>query len=145
MTTRLFLALLALLPLSVFADETLNWRCWYDQQLHIECLMENLPEAGTVTAAKNLPDNLPAIVRQLRNNPELFRRTFVEIPLHSEPFDMEFTALLAKASMCGSRRDCTVNFTSTKPPATEIAALLNKEFSADRSAAPTALALADLD
>lgn len=106
----------------------LQWRCWYDQQIHIDCLLETAPEAASLPAA-DLPANLPAIVKALRQDPEAFRHYFVHVPLLSQPVDVEFTAQLARASMCGSRRDCLVNYSHRPPPAREIAALLGIDLS----------------
>lgn len=103
----------------------LHWRCWYDQQTHITCLVDTLPTADKASL-DNLPVNLPGIVRTMRTNPASLRNKIVHIPLLTEPLDMEFTAVLAKSTVCGSRRDCSVNFSSTLPPSGEIVALLTK-------------------
>lgn len=142
---RLFVALVALIPLAAFADGGLQWRCWYDQQVHIACLIENLPNDQGPAALPALPQNLPAIVKQMRQDPGAFRNRFIQIPLHSEPYDMEFTAVLAKATVCGSRRDCSVNFTQTQPPASVIAALLDKEFPGHGGNGAAVLAMAEYD
>lgn len=108
--------------------QMLRWRCWYDQQVHITCLVDTIPEAGNQPVLA-LPPNLPAIVRQLRTDPAAFRHRFVHIPLHSPPFDRVSVALLARASMCGSRPDCVVDYSPTPPSESEIAALLGKNLS----------------
>lgn len=142
---RFFIALVVVLPVSAFADDSLNWRCWYDQQVHITCLIDNVPTDNAGAAQLALPENLPAIVKQMRNDPAAFRNRVVQIPLHSEPLDMEFTALLAKSAVCGSRRDCTVHFTATPATTTEIVALLRKHQPATQPRDTTLLAMATLD
>jgi hypothetical protein len=136
MKSRL-LPLLALLPVisaGAAADgsaspDLLVWRCWYDQQVHITCLIDSLPSAGTRTAA-GLPSNLPAVVRQLRNHPEAFRNQFVHIPLHTQAEDMGSTGRLAQAAVCGSLPDCRVDFSPAPPSLLEIDELLHRDFSA---------------
>lgn len=123
---RLLLVLLAFAPLAAQADNGLQWRCWYNQQVHITCLLENLAGDGKLSPDVQLPRNLPPIVKQMRDDPAAFRNRFVQIPLHSIPYEMEFTAMLAKATVCGSRRDCAVTFTPIPPPPSEILALLNR-------------------
>jgi len=107
------------------AAQTLHWRCWYDQRVHVTCLVDTIPDAGNLPA-QLLPSNLPDIVKVLRSDPGTFRHRFVHIPLYTQPNDMAFTALLARMSVCGSRPDCTVNYSHTPPPISEIAALLGK-------------------
>lgn len=124
------------------ASGNLHWRCWYDQQVHITCLVDTLPAAGN-PSSEALPANLPNIVRTMRTNPASLRSKIVHIPLLSEPMDMEFTAILAKSTVCGSRRDCSVNFSSRLPPAEEVIALLGKHLP-DRDPG-TALAMLDSD
>ncbi|TXI76078.1 MAG: hypothetical protein E6Q42_07935 [Dechloromonas sp.] len=123
---RTFLLLLLALPTFAQADMPLQWRCWYDREVKIICLIDDIPSAASQPATGTLPANLPAVVRQMRNDPAAFRNRFVEIPLFTPPFDMAFTAQLAKASVCGSRRDCSVNFTAIPANPTEIVALLQK-------------------
>jgi hypothetical protein len=108
-------------------SENLHWRCWYDQRSHISCLVDVLPAANDEPQL-HLPFNLPSIVREMRTNPIAFRGRFIHIPLLGQPQDMAFTAALAKASVCGSRQDCTVYFTGTLPSLGEMMALLNKHF-----------------
>lgn len=122
--------LLVFLPLAVNGIEPggdnpllpgmLVWRCWYDQRVHITCLVDSLPRGGTEMAPSS---RLPAIVRQLRSNPEIFRSRFVHIPLYTEPYDMGFAAMLARATVCGSRPDCRVNFSASPPSPLEMEGL----------------------
>src|SRR5690348_15028506 len=124
--------LLLAFPFSVAAaDEAatptggLHWRCWYDQQAHITCLVDAIPE--TTPAMVPLSSNVPAVVRTLRLSPGELRGKIVHIPLHtSVPFDMGLASQLARASVCGARPDCSVLFTDRLPPATEIVSLLNR-------------------
>lgn len=130
-----FAILCALLPLSnlVPAAESAaapsagtHWRCWYDQQVHINCLIDLEPQAGN-PAIESLAAELPQIVKLMRSNPAALRNRVIYIPLFSPPYEsMDFTATLAKAAVCGARRDCTVNFTSRPPQPEEILALLNR-------------------
>lgn len=124
--SRYFLAAFCLIPLAVSAAEPLQWRCWYDQKIHIACLVDTVPDRAYPSSEVALPSNLPPIVLELRENPGAFHNRILHVPLHSMPLDMEFTATLAKAAMCGSRKDCTVKFTAWVPPTSEIAALMNK-------------------
>lgn len=145
MRFRLFLfATLAFLSTAATASDTLHWRCWYDQQTHITCLVDTFPQ-GNGAALPALPENLPAIVKTMRTDPGALRRKIVHIPLHSAPMDMEFTAILAKSAVCGSRRDCSVNFTDKLPPAGEIIALLNKHLPDLDSSTTLAMLDSDLD
>lgn len=123
---RLFLAFGGLLPMFAQAADHLHWRCWYDQDVHVTCLLDTLPESNAAAQNTALPTNLPAIVKLLRQDPGAFRNRAVHIPLHTQPYEAEFTAALARATVCGSRRDCTVNFTLATPPAQEIVALIHK-------------------
>ncbi len=125
-TLRIFLLVAFVLPTVAMAESSLQWRCWYDRGVKIVCLIDEIPSAASNPAAGTLPTNLPAVVRQMRNDPAAFRNRFVEIPLFSPPLDMAFAAQLARASVCGSRRDCMVNFTATPASPTEIVALLQK-------------------
>jgi len=144
MNTRLYalLAVLAFLPLSALAGDTLQWRCWYNQQVHITCLIDEVPETAPVMGALNLPDNLPPIVARLRRDPASFRNQAVHIPLHTQPYDMAFTALLARSAVCGSRPDCAVNFTTRSPSTEELTALLTKHL-AFRQDKPAMVAMID--
>lgn len=135
-------ALLPVSNLSLAVDaspvpsESMHWRCWYDQQTHISCLIDIVPPTGNA-AMESLPADLPQVVKLMRSNPAALRNRFIHIPLFSAPYgDMEFTATLAKAAVCGTRRDCTVNFTRTPPRDEEIIALLYRNApAADRNGA----------
>lgn len=124
---RFFFAVSCFVPFAPSAAENLHWRCWYDQQIHITCLIDTVLDGNQPISGPELPSNLPAIVKQLRRDPGAFRNRVLQVPLHTVPYDMEFTAVLAKAAVCGSRRDCTVNFTASVPRAAEIAALIDKQ------------------
>lgn len=139
MKKRFFFVLCALLTIATAnaadtgslnpAGETLRWRCWYDQSVHISCLIEEqlaASRSGAKQAAYVPGKNLPPIVRTLRTSPEAFRQQIVSIPLHTPPIDMEFTAQLARACVCGGRPGCSVSFSGKAPPASEIAAILDR-------------------
>lgn len=141
-----FFVILAALANLAAAEDTgnLHWRCWYDQQVHVTCVIDTVSEADSATQL-SLPANLPSLVRTMRTDPQALRGRIIHIPLLSYADDMEFTATLAKSTVCGSRRDCTVHFTASLPPAEEVVALLNKHL--PNRAPATALAMAgdDLD
>lgn len=138
-----FSAILASLAVSAAADD-LHWRCWYDQQTHVTCLVDTLPQAGD-PPEQAFPANLPPLVKVMRTRPAALRGKIIHIPLHTEPYDMDFTAQLAKSTVCGSRRDCSVAFSDHLPPAEEIVALLNRFLPEDDPATGLAMLDADLD
>lgn len=144
MITRIctLLAALALLPLTAQAGETLQWRCWYNQQVHITCLVDETPDAAPTMGALSLPENLPPIVAQLRRDPSSFRNQAVHIPLHTQPYDMAFTAMLARSTVCGTRRDCSVNFSAKAPTNEELTSILAKHL-AYRQDKPAMIAMVD--
>lgn len=107
--------------------ETLRWRCWYDRQVHILCLLVAEAPAGNLPM-ESLPPGLPESVKLLRSHPEAFRGRLVHIPLHTYSLDEAFAAQLATMTVCGSRRDCAVDYSQTPPPAAEIAPLLREAF-----------------
>lgn len=133
MRFRLFLfgplAFISNLAVADDTTSTLIWRCWYDQQTHISCLLDTLSQTGN-PPAEDFPSYLPPIVMTMRTDPGSLRGEFIHIPLQTEPYDMEFTAILAKSMVCGSRLDCSVNFTDYLPSAEEITALINKDLPA---------------
>lgn len=122
----------------------LHWRCWYDQQVHITCVIDTVSEADSATQLF-LPNNLPALVRTMRTAPQALRGSIIHIPLLGYADDMDFTAALAQATVCGSRRDCTVHFTASLPPAEEVVALLNKHLPGRAPATALAMLGNDLD
>lgn len=61
----------------------------------------------------------------IRMNPGSLRGKPILIPLLSQIDDPEFAATLAKATVCGSYRNCTATFSNQPPSAEEINALLN--------------------
>jgi hypothetical protein len=98
------------------AADQLAWRCWYDQQTHVTCVLRSAP---TRPAAVALPTGLPGVVKELRNRPEAFRNRFVHIPLISSAVDMRFATELARAIMCGSHPACDVSFEAVPPSTAE--------------------------
>lgn len=142
---RFLLFSASLFPLLATAGDNLSWRCWYDQQVHVTCLIDSAPDTGAGPTAPALPADLPAIVRGLRQDPGAFKNRIVHIPLHAQPYDMAFTGQLAQAVMCGSRPGCTVNFTPFLPPAEEVVALLNKHWREPSGQETASLAAADED
>ncbi|MBI2305876.1 MAG: hypothetical protein HYU78_01105 [Rhodocyclales bacterium] len=132
MVKRLFFCL-ALLGASLFAAapaiaadpsgerQNLHWRCWYDQQAHIHCLLDSDP----APAATGKPvSHLPKIVQSLRSKPSSFKAVLIRIPMYTDPYDVQFPRLLAEATMCGGRADCSVQYTQQVPAHDEIAQIL---------------------
>lgn len=105
--------------------KALHWRCWYNQQAHIHCLLDS---AAAEQSAGGQPTatNLPRIVGEMRQRPSSFKSVLVRIPTYSEPIDASFASTLAQAIMCGSRADCSVRYTSRIPHHQEIAVILHR-------------------
>lgn len=125
-----------------FPSEMLVWRCWYDQQIHITCLIDSLPSSGGGMAI-DPSSRLPAAVQKLRTHPEEFVHQFVHIPLHTQPYDPGLTVALAQAVVCGPRPDCRVNFSLGLPSPLEMEELLNRDFPVAGAAPPTAAPAGD--
>lgn len=101
--------------------QNLHWRCWYDQQVHIHCLLDSAP----APAANGKPvGHLPKIVQSLRSKPSSFKAVLIRIPMYTDPYDVHFPRLLAEATMCGDRADCSVQYTQQVPGHEEIAQIL---------------------
>lgn len=100
-----------------------KWRCWYDQDVHITCLIDSLSHAAMI---ETLPAPIPAIAEEIRRDHGPGRKFFIHIPLHTRPRDADLTAQLAKASVCGSGPDCSVDFTMQPPSDDEMAGLLGR-------------------
>lgn len=107
-------------------EHELHWRCWYDRQAGISCVVDAVPPSGSPSLPA-LPPDLPAVVRAMRAKPGSLRGRIVYIPLLTEPYDMAFTATLARAVVCGSRHDCVVDFNPRPPRAEELVALLDPD------------------
>lgn len=133
-----FLLALAALELSMASSalaagsqsppSTLHWRCWYDRHIEIICLLDRLSD---FQANEEPSSHLPAIVQDLRRSPELFLDVPLHIPLFSPPDQPDFPAQLARATVCGPRLDCTVDFTMSPPSTRELSELLGKDLSSD--------------
>lgn len=130
-TFRFLSALLTLLvmansPLAAGNQSTMHWRCWYDGRIEIICLLDRLPDFPL----KEEPSSrLPPIVQELRRNPDRFQDTPLHIPLFSQPIQADFPAQLARSTVCGSRIDCTVDFTMRPPSLREVSELLGPDAS----------------
>lgn len=94
-----------------------RWACWYvPSDLTVRCLLaravgtDNEQRRAEVDSSFN--PRLPQLVRMIWGSPEALAGAQVSIPLHSEPFEMDFAHQLATAVMCGSRarKDCSVGF-----------------------------------
>ena len=101
--------------------QNLHWRCWYDQQVHIHCLLDSEPAPH---AAGKPVGHLPRIVQELRNKPTSFKTVLIRIPMYTDPYDVHFPRLLAEATMCGGRADCSVQYSQQVPGHEEIAQIL---------------------
>lgn len=131
-------------PADAGERKALHWRCWYNQQAHIHCLLDASAaeqSAGGPPAA----GHLPRIVGELRSRPSAFKSVLVRIPTYSEPLDAGFAGMLAQAIMCGSRSDCSVRYTAQVPHHQEIAAILHRHLGwpAERGTAPLAAVAGD--
>ena len=98
-----------------FPDDAPRWACWYSpEQLSVQCLLTQTPtqarELRAAEIASRIDSRLPKLVRVIWGSPEELAGAYINIPLMSVPFDMNFVALLAKSVMCGSRKDCSIHF-----------------------------------
>jgi hypothetical protein len=110
------------------SPSVMHWRCWYDGRVEIVCLLDKLSNFQI----KETPSSrLPPIVQELRRNPEQFQDTPLHIPLFSQPIQADFPTQLARSTVCGSRLDCTVDFTMQPPSPREISDLLGPDASPD--------------
>lgn len=109
--------------------QKLHWRCWYDQQVHIRCLLDTevIDKQQQPATKTGQASALPKIIVDLRNNPSQFRAVLVRIPMYSDPIEDSFARELAVASMCGTRQDCSVHYTSQVPHHEEISQLLLRQ------------------
>ena len=119
-------------PPRAVADESaqlpgsqINWYCWYTPPTGVTCLLEAAP-ASIETGGVDFESlkRLPPAVTVMRSDPARLRGQRIEIPLHSPPIEMRFTALLARSVMCGSQRHCAVSFDAQANGA-RIAAILD--------------------
>lgn len=100
-----------------------KWRCWYDQDVHITCLIDSISDAGAIA---ELPVPIPEIAEEMRRDYGPGQKFFVHIPLHTQPGDAEFTALLARNTVCGSHSACSVDFSMKPPSDDDIDAMLGQ-------------------
>lgn len=92
-----------------------RWACWYaPTQLSVQCLLIHAPtqdlELRAAEVASRIDRRLPTLVRMIWGSPEQLAGTHISIPLMSLPYEMAFVGQLAKSVMCGSRKDCSINF-----------------------------------
>lgn len=106
------------------ATASVKWRCWYDQEVHITCLIDTLSHAAMI---ETLPAPIPAIAEEVRRDHGPGRKFYIHIPLHTRPRNAELTAQLAKTSVCGSGPECSVDFSMQPPSDDEMASLLGRE------------------
>ncbi|PKO86954.1 MAG: hypothetical protein CVU18_12460 [Betaproteobacteria bacterium HGW-Betaproteobacteria-12] len=98
-----------------FPDDAPRWACWYSpEQLSVQCLLTRTPTQGqelrAAEVASRIDTRLPKLVRMIWGSPDELAGAYINIPLMSVPFEMDFVALLAKSVMCGSRKDCSIHF-----------------------------------
>ncbi len=110
----------------------LEWACWHGQRAYLTCTLRS---ASAQLAPVALPRNIPAVVQALRNSPEGFRNRFVHVPLLSETAEPEAAAMLARATMCGSRQDCSVHFVPAHTASAEAMAWQARLLEAEMDAA----------
>lgn len=104
-----------------------RWACWYAPgDLTLRCLLAHAPQNNNELrrAEVDSSDNprLPQLVRMIWGSPEALAGAQVRIPLHSEPFEMDFAHQLATAVMCGTRKDCSVGFDTNRDGRAELRA-----------------------
>lgn len=92
-----------------------RWTCWYaPTQLSVQCLLIQAPTQGLEERAQEVASRidrrLPTLVKTIWGSPEQLAGLHISIPLMNVPFEMDFVSLLAKSVMCGSRKDCSINF-----------------------------------
>lgn len=92
-----------------------RWTCWYaPTQLSVQCLLIQAPSQGLEERAQEVASRidrrLPTLVKMIWGSPEQLAGLHISIPLMNVPFEMDFVSLLAKSVMCGSRKDCSINF-----------------------------------
>ncbi len=97
------------------AAEGPRWACWYaPASLTITCRLSRVPDASlemrTADPGSQIDRSLPALVRSMWANPEKLAGANITIPLMTVPYEMGLVKTLAKAVMCGSRKDCFVSF-----------------------------------
>lgn len=104
-----------------------RWACWYSpSDLTIRCLLERAPETNNAQRRaevdRSFNPRLPQVVRMIWGSPEALAGARVRIPLHGEPFEMDFARQLAASVMCGTRQDCSVGFDSNPDGRAELRA-----------------------
>jgi hypothetical protein len=101
-----------------------KWRCWYDQEVHITCLIDTLSDAAMIAT---LPAPIPAIAEEIRREHGPGRKFYIHIPLHTRPRNTDLTAQLARTSVCGAGPECSVEFSMQPPSEDEMHGLLARE------------------
>lgn len=94
------------------AIQSTVWYCASSGNLSIVC---RLGGAGGNASTPRLVQNshLPAVAREVIEEPEALEAMRVEIPLHAPPFDFALVGQLAEFVMCGNRDLCGVVFGET--------------------------------
>lgn len=121
----LLCVVLSLAASQALAQSVTHWNCWLDTQgdIGIRCLRESDPVLEDDGAAPReayddarmqgefLAGGKPRnVTRAVREAPQRHRDIVWTIPLYSMPFDNSDIELLARAVMCGSDSNCTLQF-----------------------------------
>ena len=101
------------------------WRCWYEGQGVIACVVEQVRSAPLQLAGASLSPGVPEILRVLREDPASIRGRMLAIPIHTVPYDMNNVARLAQLTVCGNRPDCEMIFSAQRPSAALLDRILN--------------------
>lgn len=99
-----------------------NWRCWHALQNPDSITCRLRPTAEMLAAAETQatspspsPARHPSMLYTVRNAPESLGGETVLIPLYGPPVDWEKVERLARVAMCGTRTDCSVEFSRLPP------------------------------
>lgn len=99
-----------------------SWQCWHAVQNPDSITCRLRPTAGALAAAEAQaespsppPARHPSLLHTLRNAPEQLGGETVLVPLYGPPVDWERVARLARVAMCGTRADCSVEFSRLPP------------------------------
>lgn len=109
------LSLATTAPAHAQTGDELRWRCAYDAVPgpRVACRLVRWPASTLPAASAEATGALAPMLTRIRKAPETLVDERIVIPLHAPPVDMRFVARLAYAVMCGDRRDCDVEFSST--------------------------------
>lgn len=107
------------------APEPTVWHCWYeaDGSYKLKCFGVPLQDALSPAADPDGGDDLRYLfqermaagdlagaTRVVRRFPEAFEGEFLEIPIYTDPYEMDFSVRLAQAVLCHADPGCRVSF-----------------------------------